>query len=830
MDKHTTHRLPLPAWAQRVLHWRVPSSVSLGLGIGMLAVGVILLTIPLWSAVLNHSAQYQAARLFARRKAIAAATTTKRSPQHPLGTSSTTPSLSEEVPAGQVLAHLEIPVIGVNAYVFEGLTFQQAVWSKLLQEGPAHLEGSALPGQPGNSVIFGHVNIWGSVFAHLDELTPGDTITLQTLTGTYVYVVSGSQVVPQTDVSAVVPHGGPPTLQLVTCSGLLDTHRLIVTADLESTASAPSVATVSAAKNLVTRYYGLLADGDWAQAYAMWSNAWRSSHTQAALEKSAPPTQGFQIDDAWAAVGGPATVVVSTENAGSSQPVVTAYTVGSSTHGAVLQSSTGVTLGTPQILATDAPTTFQTGTSGSAQCGLYKVQWTVSPYSFQSNNGDTFKVRTSTIAVDGPSGAALSGINAPALTLGTYPLACGDILGNGSMDLLTRTELCSTRLCALQEPEDTTDQLSVYELGPTSASLVGQFYADGGDAFPQWLSLAPTQPDAMLVDTQIFSAGQRSVYGPAVWMFTAGSFQPVRTPAAHVFTQDLQAEIPRVQGKESCPAAETLGSVSCPFAAALVAYYDALNLGTEAAELPVLEGMLSPSLHMVFLRDAAAVADRVHGQTPSCSACSLPAAATPASSSSKAAAAPPVSSSVSSSVTSSAASSSTASTPSTTQSATTPAAPVQSIGIGGWTPIDPMPSSDAIKGTTPTLLAVAVHDVTVLPGSTRFLEARVDVYPTGQAPVTLQNLDLSLALSPPSDPNAPVEIWQLPALRGTIPPGGAEQWSEPFGVASSIPPGVYALTAGPRVMSLQTNGGFIDVPIPLPSSPPLLILPALPSE
>ncbi len=834
MDKDATHRRSLPAWAQRVLHWRLPSSITLGLGIAMLAVGLILLTIPLWSAVLNHSSQYQAARLFAQRKAIAAATKTKSPLQRTVANSTSSPStVSEEVPAGQVLAQLEIPAIGVNAYVLEGLTYQQAVWSKLLQEGPAHLEGSSLPGQPGNSVIFGHVNIWGSVFAHLDELAPGNSITLQTLTGTYVYVVEGSQVVPQTDVAAVAPHGGPPTLQLVTCSGLLDTHRLVITANLESTSSAPSVVTVSSAKNLVTKYYGRIAAGEWAQAYAMWSTSWRSSHTQASLEQSAPPTQGFQIDDAWAPVGGPVTVVVSSKSTGSPVPLVTSYTVGTSTSGAVLQSSTAVTLGAPQTIAMDAPTTFQSGASGSTQCGLYKVQWAVSPYSFQSNNGDTFKVRTSTIQVDGPGGTVLSGINSPALTLGTYPLACGDILGNGAMDLLTRTELCSTRLCALGEPEDTTDQISIYELGTTQASLVGQFYASGGDAYPQWLALAPTQPDAMLVDAEVFSVGERAVYGPAVWMFSAGSFQQVSTLAATVFQQDLQSELQRVQGPETCPATEMLGSVSCPFAAALVAYYDALNLGEGSTELPVIESLLSPSLHAMFLQDVAAVADQVAGQTPSCGQCTLPTAPAPAttsSSSSKPAAAPPTSSSASQG---SDASRSTPSrstpTPSTAKSqttSTTAAAPVRSIGIGGWTQIEPMPSADAIVGRAPNLLAVAVHDVTVLPGTARFLEAQVDVYPTGGTAVTLQNVDLALSLTPPSNPRAPVEIWQLPALSGTIAPGDAEQWSEPFGVASRISQGVYALTVGPRVISLQTSGGFIDVPIPLPSSPPLLILPA----
>lgn len=135
--------------------------------------------------------------------------------------------------AGQPLAELEIPAIGLDSTVLEGLTYDPAVWNPLLRDGPAHVLGSALPGEPGNVVIFGHLNIWGAVFLHLDELRPGDAVDFVTPYGRFQYRVTGSRVIAPTDLAAVAArHGGPATVQLVTCNGLLDGQRLLVNATL----------------------------------------------------------------------------------------------------------------------------------------------------------------------------------------------------------------------------------------------------------------------------------------------------------------------------------------------------------------------------------------------------------------------------------------------------------------------------------------------------------------------------------------------------------------------------------------------------------------------
>ena len=46
-----------------------------------------------------------------------------------------------------------------------------------------------MPGQPGNASIAGHRTTWGAPFNRIDELDPGDEITVRTVQGTFVYRV-----------------------------------------------------------------------------------------------------------------------------------------------------------------------------------------------------------------------------------------------------------------------------------------------------------------------------------------------------------------------------------------------------------------------------------------------------------------------------------------------------------------------------------------------------------------------------------------------------------------------------------------------------------------
>lgn len=104
------------------------------------------------------------------------------------------------------------------------------------------LSGSAQAGEAGNTVITGHHNIAGSVFARLHELVPGDQITLFSGESTYVYTVRQVLTLQERGVSLeqrqenaswILPSTDE-RLTLVTCwPAQSNTHRLIVVAAVE---------------------------------------------------------------------------------------------------------------------------------------------------------------------------------------------------------------------------------------------------------------------------------------------------------------------------------------------------------------------------------------------------------------------------------------------------------------------------------------------------------------------------------------------------------------------------------------------------------------------
>jgi sortase A len=132
---------------------------------------------------------------------------------------------------GDAVAVLRIPRIGVDKAVVEGVSRSD------LRKGPGHYPGTPLPGQPGNAAIAGHRTTYGAPFYRLDQLSPGDVITVTTRQGEFRYVVEGKQVVRPSD-------GGPlrrtmdNRLTLTTCHPRFSARqRLVVSATLQGTAA-----------------------------------------------------------------------------------------------------------------------------------------------------------------------------------------------------------------------------------------------------------------------------------------------------------------------------------------------------------------------------------------------------------------------------------------------------------------------------------------------------------------------------------------------------------------------------------------------------------------
>jgi sortase A len=114
---------------------------------------------------------------------------------------------STAIKEGDVLGRIEIPRIGVSVAVLQGTT------SQTLRLGVGHIEGTALPGQPGNIGIAGHRDTY---FRDLKDIRRNDEILLQTAIGIDRYEVDWLQITAPSD-GAILSSSTGSALTLVTC-------------------------------------------------------------------------------------------------------------------------------------------------------------------------------------------------------------------------------------------------------------------------------------------------------------------------------------------------------------------------------------------------------------------------------------------------------------------------------------------------------------------------------------------------------------------------------------------------------------------------------------
>ena len=133
----------------------------------------------------------------------------------------------EPIPvAGQPFARILIPSIEMDHVVWEGVERED------LKNGPGHMPWTALPGQPGNAVISGHRTTYGAPFFSLDEVELGDSITMETATGSHVYEVREILIVDPTAVEVTEFREGA-WLTLTTCHPVYSAaQRLVIHAEL----------------------------------------------------------------------------------------------------------------------------------------------------------------------------------------------------------------------------------------------------------------------------------------------------------------------------------------------------------------------------------------------------------------------------------------------------------------------------------------------------------------------------------------------------------------------------------------------------------------------
>lgn len=135
-----------------------------------------------------------------------------------------TTSIEIPTPGPEQALGIRIEAIGVNAPIVQGDSWED------LKRGVGQHIGSAVPGANGNLVLTGHNDIYGEVFRELDQLEPGDEITIYTANNTYTYVVTEWLLVAPTDVQVMEPTTDA-TLTLISCYPYrIDSRRIVVLA------------------------------------------------------------------------------------------------------------------------------------------------------------------------------------------------------------------------------------------------------------------------------------------------------------------------------------------------------------------------------------------------------------------------------------------------------------------------------------------------------------------------------------------------------------------------------------------------------------------------
>jgi sortase A len=108
------------------------------------------------------------------------------------------------------IGSIEIPKIGLIHAVFEGITLT------VIDHGPGHWPGSAMPCQAGNTVFPGHRVTHTHPFLNLDLLSPGDQIVFHMPGRDCVYKVTGTQIVDPSALSVTDPTATP-SVTLIAC-------------------------------------------------------------------------------------------------------------------------------------------------------------------------------------------------------------------------------------------------------------------------------------------------------------------------------------------------------------------------------------------------------------------------------------------------------------------------------------------------------------------------------------------------------------------------------------------------------------------------------------
>ena len=130
-------------------------------------------------------------------------------------------------PGPEAPTRVVIPAIEVDALIVEGDSWEQ------LKLGVGHYLNGVDPGQRGNMVLSAHNDIYGETFRHLDDLELGDEVIVYAGDQPYRYIIMAKQIVEPTEVSVLASTTKPVTTLISCYPYMVDTHRIVVIAELQ---------------------------------------------------------------------------------------------------------------------------------------------------------------------------------------------------------------------------------------------------------------------------------------------------------------------------------------------------------------------------------------------------------------------------------------------------------------------------------------------------------------------------------------------------------------------------------------------------------------------
>lgn len=201
-------RAALPRWSARLPESRADRALVLATLAVIVLVGAA--TVAVMRSTPAEDLSFDAPTLVATAEPAATSTTTAppittttapaAAPAPAPRTQPAAPPRESRAPTAIVqVGEIRIPRIGLIHKIYEGVTLT------VIDQGPGHWPGSAMPGQLGNAVFAGHRVTHSHPFKRLNELVPGDEIIFQTNDGVFTYTMTKQEIVTPKDVHIVNP-------------------------------------------------------------------------------------------------------------------------------------------------------------------------------------------------------------------------------------------------------------------------------------------------------------------------------------------------------------------------------------------------------------------------------------------------------------------------------------------------------------------------------------------------------------------------------------------------------------------------------------------------